>query len=94
MSYLGKPKHPQSLMFATVLGCITSYYVVSKLLDDVDDNSSSIAGMRIFVAAAWSLWLLFAIYVGFHEDASVWYLHLALLSQLAILLFHAILKIM
>ena len=93
MSYLGKPKHPQSLLFATVLGCITSYYVVSKLLDDVDD-SPSVAGMRIFVAAAWSMWLLFAIYVGFNEDKSVWYVHLALLCQLAILLFHAILKIM
>ena len=96
MSYAGRSKiQPQSLLFATVLGCITSYYVVSKLLDDVDEaRSDATMGMRIFVAASWSMWILFALYFGIREDRSLWYVYIALLCQLVVILYHTILKTM
>lgn len=86
--------NPEALLFATLLSCISSYFVVNRLLDDVDSkgNSAAVAGMRIFVTSTWSLWLLVAIYVGVTRNRSVWYLHLALLCQLVIILFHGILK--
>lgn len=94
MSAQSSMVNPQTLLFATLLGCIGSYFVVNRLLDDVDTdgNSAAVAGMRVFVTTTWSLWLLIAIYVGVRKDLSVWYLHLALLCQLVIILFHGILK--
>jgi len=84
----------QSILFVTILGCIGSYYVVNKLLDDVDTsgNAASIAGMRILATTAWSMWLLIALYISLHQFTRVWYLHLTLLIQLVIILFHGILK--
>ena len=95
MSSFMKPKYPQSVLFSTIIGYLTSYYIIHKLLDDVaTQDSTAIYGVRIMTTIVWGMWLLGALYVGVMESGTPWYVNFAILVQLFVVLFHSILKLL
>jgi predicted membrane protein len=91
------PTRAESLLYSTVIGALTSYYVVSKLLDDISGRTqykSTVRIARIVAAALWSTWLTVAMAIGFIKDPKAFYTWIALAVQLAVVLFHGIIRAM